>query len=178
MTSLNIEGDLMGEAALSLKGQLDPFSEKANFDFNVEVQRFSVKHLETVFKVYTPFDIEAGGIDGAMEVAAKDNVLNGYAKAGVYDLSVFSWREDIEKDDDGLFTAIFEGSIDILSELLENDESELVAARIPIDGTLNNTDISTFQAVVSVLKNAFLEAFKMEVDDVISFETVESTSDE
>ncbi|MFP3424311.1 DUF748 domain-containing protein [Pseudoalteromonas sp. SIMBA_162] len=178
VTSLNVEGDLMGEAALSLKGQLDPFSEKANFDFNVEVQRFSVKHLETVFKVYTPFDIEAGGIDGAMELAAKDNVLNGYAKAGVYDLSVFSWREDIEKDDDGLFTAIFEGSIDILSELLENDESELVAARIPIDGTLNNTDISTFQAVVSVLKNAFLEAFKMEVDDVISFETVESTSDE
>ncbi|BBW93770.1 DUF748 domain-containing protein [Pseudoalteromonas sp. PS1M3] len=178
VTSLNIEGDLMGEAALSLKGQLDPFSEKANFDFNVEVQRFSVKHLETVFKVYTPFDIEAGGIDGAMEVAAKDNVLNGYAKAGVYDLSVFSWREDIEKDDDGLFTAIFEGSIDILSELLENDESELVAARIPIDGTLYNTDISTFQAVVSVLKNAFLEAFKMEVDDVISFETVESISNE
>jgi len=178
VTSLNVEGDLMGEAALSLTGKLDPFSEKANFDFNVEVQRFSVKHLETVFKVYTPFDIEAGGIDGAMELAAKNNVLNGYAKAGVYNLSVFSWREDIEKDDDGLLTAIFEGSIDAVSALLENADSELVAARIPIDGTLNNTDISTFQAVVSVLKNAFLDAFKMEVDDVISFETIENTSDE
>ena len=174
VTSLNVEGALMGEAALSLNGKLDPFSEQANFDFNVEVQRFSVKNLETVFKVYTPFDIEAGGIDGAMELAANNNNLNGYVKAGVHNLSVFSWREDIEKDDDGLFTAIFEGSIDLLSSLLENDDSKLVAARIPIEGQLDNADVSTFQAVVSVLKNAFFDAFKMKVDNVISFEDTDN----
>lgn len=178
VTSLNVEGDLMGEAALILNGKLDPFSDEANFDFNVEVQRFSVKNLETVFKVYTPFDIEAGGIDGAMELAANNNNLNGYVKAGVHDLSVFSWREDIEKDDDGLFTAIFEGSIDLLSSLLENDESKLVAARVPIDGQLDNADVSTFEAVVSVLKNAFFEAFKMKVDNVISFEDTQAQQDE
>ena len=77
VTSLKVEGQLMGEAKLSLNGKLDPFSDEANFDFNVEVQRFSVKNLETVFKVYTPFDIEAGGIDGAMELAANNNNLNG-----------------------------------------------------------------------------------------------------
>ncbi|MEL0646290.1 DUF748 domain-containing protein [Pseudoalteromonas agarivorans] len=170
VTSLNVRGKLMGEAALSLNGKLDPFSKKANFDFNAEVQRFSVKNLETVFQVYTPFDIEAGGIDGAMELAASNNKLEGYVKAGVQNLSVFSWREDIEKDDDGLFTAIFEGSIDLLSSILENDDSKLVAARVPIEGELDNTDISTFQAVVSVLKNAFFDAFNMQVDNVITFE--------
>jgi len=166
VTSLKIEGQLMGEAKLSLNGKLDPFSDEANFDFNVEVQRFSVKNLETVFKVYTPFDIEAGGIDGAMELAANNNNLNGYVKAGVHDLSVFSWREDIEKDDDGLFTAIFEGSIDLLS------------SRVPIDGQLDNADVSTFEAVVSVLKNAFFEAFKMKVDNVISFESTQEQQGE
>jgi len=174
VTSLNVEGALMGEAALKLDGKLDPFSKHANFDFNAEVQRFSVKNLDTVFKVYTPFDIEAGGIDGAMELVAKDNNLNGYVKAGVQNLSVFSWREDIEKDDDGIFTAIFEGSVDLLGSILENDESKLVAARIPIEGQLDNTDVSTFQAVISVLKNAFFDAFKMKVDNVISFEDPKS----
>lgn len=124
--------------------------------------------------MYTPFDIEAGGIDGAMELVAKDNNLNGYVKAGVQNLSVFSWREDIEKDDDGIFTAIFEGSVDLLGSILENDESKLVAARIPIEGQLDNTDVSTFQAVISVLKNAFFDAFKMKVDNVISFEDPKS----
>ena len=176
VTSVEVKGDLMGEAALSLAGKLDPFSKQANFDFNVEVQRFSVKQIQTVFNVYTPFDIEAGGIDGAVELAAKSNEVTGYAKAGVYDLSIFSWREDVEKDDDGLFTIIFEGGADILSSILENDESQLVAARIPIEGTLNNTDISTFQAVVSVLRNAFFEATKMKVDDVISYESVATSS--
>ncbi|WP_269517956.1 DUF748 domain-containing protein [Alteromonas sp. BMJM2] len=176
VTSVEAEGDLMGEAVLSIEGKLDPFSEQANFDFNLEVQRFSVKQIQTVFNVYTPFDIEAGGIDGAMELASKNNELSGYAKAGVYDLSIFSWREDVEKDDDGLFTIIFEGGADILSSILENDESQLVAARIPIEGTLNNTDISTFQAVVSVLKNAFFEATKMKVDDVISYESIATRS--
>lgn len=170
VTTLNVEGALMGEAALRLNGKLDPFSKHANFDFNAEVQRFSVKNLDTVFKVYTPFDIEAGGIDGAMELVAKDNNLNGYVKAGVQNLSVFSWREDIEKDDDGIFTAIFEGSVDLLGSILENDESKLVAARIPIEGQLDNTDVSTFQAVISVLKNAFFDAFSMKVDNVVSFE--------
>lgn len=170
VTSLNIEGKLMGEAMLKLSGKLNPFSKQANFDLNAEVQRFSVKNLDTVFKVYTPFDIEAGGIDGAMELVAKNNNLTGYVKAGVQNLRVFSWREDIEKDDDGIFTVIFEGSVDLLSSILENDESKLVAARIPIEGQLNNTDVSTFQAVVSVLKNAFFDAFNMKIDDVISFE--------
>jgi len=109
-----------------------------------------------------------------MELVAKDNNLNGYVKAGVQNLSVFSWREDIEKDDDGIFTAIFEGSVDLLGSILENDESKLVAARIPIEGQLDNTDVSTFQAVISVLKNAFFDAFKMKVDNVISFEDPKS----
>ncbi|MBH0055938.1 DUF748 domain-containing protein [Pseudoalteromonas sp. SWXJZ94C] len=180
VTTLNVEGALMGEAALKLNGKLDPFSKQANFDLNAEVQRFSVKNLDTVFKVYTPFDIEAGGIDGAMELVAKNNNLNGYVKAGVQNLSVFSWREDIEKDDDGVFTAIFEGSVDLLSTILENDESKLVAARIPINGQLDNADVSTIEAVTSVLKNAFFDAFKMKVDNVISFEDMnnESTNDE
>lgn len=176
VTSVDVTGDLMGEATLTLVGKLDPFSEQANFDFNMEVQRFSVKQIQTVFNVYTPFDIEAGGIDGAMELAAKSNEVNGYAKAGVYDLSIFSWREDVEKDDDGLFTIIFEGGADLLSAILENDESQLVAARIPIEGTLDNTDISTFQAVVSVLKNAFFDATKMQVDDIVSYESVATSS--
>ncbi|MDQ2042662.1 DUF748 domain-containing protein [Pseudoalteromonas sp. 20-92] len=176
VTTLNVEGALMGEAALRLNGKLDPFSKHANFDFNAEVQRFSVENLDTVFKVYTPFDIEAGGIDGAMELVAKDNNLNGYVKAGVQNLSVFSWREDIEKDDDGIFTAIFEGSVDLLGSILENDESKLVAARIPIEGQLDNTDVSTFQAVISVLKNAFFDAFKMKVDNIISFEDTDNKS--
>ncbi|MEI8670337.1 DUF748 domain-containing protein [Pseudoalteromonas sp. B131b] len=176
VTTLNVEGALMGEAALRLNGKLDPFSKHANFDFNAEVQRFSVKNLDTVFKVYTPFDIEAGGIDGAMELVAKDNNLNGYVKAGVQNLRVFSWREDIEKDDDGIFTAIFEGSVDLLGSILENDESKLVAARIPIEGQLDNTDVSTFQAVISVLKNAFFDAFKMKVDNIISFEDTDNKS--
>jgi hypothetical protein len=176
VTSVDVKGDLMGEATLSVVGKLDPFSEQANFDFNLEVQRFSVKQIQTVFNVYTPFDIEAGGIDGAMELAAKSNKVTGYAKAGVYNLSIFSWRDDIEKDGDGLFTLIFEGGADILSAILENDESQLVATRIPIEGTLDNTDISTFQAVISVLKNAFFDATKMQVDDIVSYESVETSS--
>jgi len=123
------------------------------------------------------FGVVVGGIDGAMELVAKDNNLNGYVKAGVQNLRVFSWREDIEKDDDGIFTAIFEGSVDLLGSILENDESKLVAARIPIEGQLDNADVSTFQAVTSVLKNAFFDAFKMKVDNVISFEDTDNKPD-
>ncbi|MBB1446518.1 hypothetical protein H5156_04935, partial [Pseudoalteromonas sp. SG41-6] len=143
---------------------------KDNEDGKEEGKRVAVKNEETGIKVYRTFDIAAGGRDGAMERVEKNNNLTGYVKAGVQNLRVFSWREDIEKDDDGVFTAIFEGSVDLLSSILENDESKLVAARIPIEGQLNNADVSTFQAIVSVFKNAFFDAFNMKIDDVISFE--------
>ena len=167
----------MGDAKINFDGKLDPFSKKANFDINLELERFSVKSIESIIDFYTPFDFEAGSIDGAMELAAHDNQLEGYVKAGIYDLEIFSWREDIQKDDDGLFTLIFEGTSDLVSSFLENDDSELIAARVPISGKLDNTDISTFEAVISVLQNAFFDAFKMKVDNVISFESTKDNQD-
>lgn len=163
-------GKLMGESSLSLKGQLNPSSKKANFDFNAEMQRFSMSHIDSAIKFYTPFDIEAGSLDGAMELVCKNGKIDGYLKAGIYDLNVFSWREDIEQDNDGPLTFIFENTMELFGNILENHNSDLVAARVPISGTLDNAEISTLATLISVIKNAFIEAFEMKVDNIISFE--------
>ncbi|WAJ72407.1 DUF748 domain-containing protein [Catenovulum adriaticum] len=163
-------GKLMGESSLKLKGQLDTLTKKANFDFNAEMQRFPIQHIDSAIKFYTPFDIEAGAIDGAMELVCKDGQIDGYLKAGIYDLNVFSWREDIEQDDDGPLTFIFENTMELFGNILENNDSDLVAARIPISGTLDNAEVSTLATLISLIKNAFVEAFEMKVDNIISFE--------
>ena len=177
VTEFNLKAAIMGKAQAKLDGKLDPFSEKANFDINLELQKFSVNSIDTLLQVYTPFDVEAGRIDGAIELACNDNKLDGYVKAGVYDLSIFSWRADVEKDGDSFFTLLFEGTADLISQFLENDQSDLLAARIPISGKLDNTEISTFSAVMSVMQNAFFDAFEMKVDNIISFEDTNEQED-
>lgn len=179
VSQFSFTGKLMGESSLKLAGQLDTLSKKANFDFNAQMQRFSIKHIDSAIKFYTPFDIEAGAIDGAMELVCKDGLIDGYLKAGIYNLNVFSWRQDIEKDNDGPLTLIFENTMELFGNILENNESDLVAARIPISGTLDDAQISTLTALISIIKNAFVEAFEMKVENVISFEKneIEETQD-
>lgn len=136
------------------------------------MQRLSVKDIEGLIAFYAPFDLEAGHIDGAVELAAKDGELTGYVKAGVHQLSVFSWRKDVVEDGDNPLQILFEAASDLVAEVLENDKSKLVATRVPIQGTIDNTETSVFSAVVAVLQNAFLQTFDMEIEDIVSFEQV------
>ncbi|MCU4677249.1 DUF748 domain-containing protein [Catenovulum sp. 2E275] len=176
VSKFSLTGKLMGESKLSLYGALNPFSEQPNFDFNAEIQRFDIAHLDSAIKFYTPFDIELGSVDGAMELVCHNGKLKGYLTAGIYDLNVFSWEGDIEEDNDGPATLIFENIVELFGNILENSKSDLVAAKIPISGTVDNTKISTLQAVISILHNAFIKAFEMKIEDIISYDTQAKSS--
>lgn len=166
---------LMGRSEIIFRGAIDPFRVKPSFDINIEMQKLPVKEIDTLLEFYAPFDLEAGVIDGALELVANQGKLNGYIKAGIYDLSVFSWHQDVLEDKDNPFQLVFEALTDLVSEVLENDKSELVATRIPISGTLDNTNMSTVAAIVATLRNAFIRAFEMNIEDSVEFKNTQNT---
>ena len=52
---------------------------------------------------------------------------------------------------------LYEGIVGGLTEALENRHDD-VAAKVDISGRFDNPDVSTWQAVVSVIRNAFVRA--------------------
>lgn len=170
VSQMSIQAKVAGVCLLSVSGSYDPYAAKPTFDFDVEMQRLPVKQIDHLIRFYTPFDFEAGEVDFAMELAAKQGQVQGYVELGVYHLEVFDWQEDVVKDGDNPFEWLFEGLVGGLSEILENDKKDLLATRIPLEGQIDDIDTPLLPAIVAILKNGFVKAFDLKVDKIISFD--------
>lgn len=176
--SIELTGKLMGQSNINVQAKFDPFATRPNFDVNLSVEKFSISYLDNVIKFYSPFDVEGGIVDGAMELASVNGVVAGYVKLGVYQLDVFTWKNDVMQDGDNPFIVLAENITELLGNILENDKNKTVATHVPIKGTLEHTQISTFAALLSMIENAFVEAIDLNLEQIVSYQTLKKENKE
>ena len=162
--SVNMTGDIQNQAKLTLTGTFDPNTIKPNFDLNLEMAKLPVSYVDALMKFYAPFDFEAGEIDMASEIKSQQGNVTGYVKVGIYHLDIFSWHEDVVEDDTNPIDLGIEMLGGMLATLFENDNKELVATRVPIEGNIDSPDISNWEAFVGILRNAFIQAYSLKVE--------------
>jgi hypothetical protein len=168
IAQFDLTGSIMGKASTKLYGSLDPDSKKPTFDINLQMEKLNIVQLDTVVDTYTPVDIEDGTVDVALEIKATNGAVKGYLKAGVYEPNIFSWKEDIERDDDGILTGIFEGLSDLIVNIFESGNRDLVAINLAIEGELDDPNVSTLDAIVSLFYNAFIQEYDIKLEDSVS----------
>lgn len=160
------------KGTLTLKGELDASTHKPTFDVDIQADNVALKNFENVLDTYAPFDLEAGTLTLAAELAADNGQLKGYIKPIIHNVEVFSWKEDIQQDGDGPI----EGGIEILSafalELFENQSEDQVATRIPLEGNLASPDTSILSSLGAVIQNAFGKAFSGDVENSVNLESL------
>ena len=167
IAKVNMTGDIQNHTKLAVNASFDPNTVKPTFDINLEMSKLPVSYVDAIIKFYAPFDFEAGQIDMASELKAVDGKLDGYVKAGIYQLEVFSWHEDVVEDGDNPVLLLIDLLGSALASLFENDNKDLVATRIPIKGSLDDPSISVLDALSGILKNAFIEAYNLKVEDSV-----------
>lgn len=168
VTNLVLDAEIAGVCPLAVSGSYDPYASKPTFNVDVEMQRLPVKHIDHLISFYSPFDLEAGQIDFAMEFASKQGDVSGYVKAGVYDLSVFDWQEDVVKDGDNPFQWLFEAATGGIAELFEGGKKDLIATRVPLEGKIDDIQTPLWPAIGAIIKNAFIKSLDIKVDKVVS----------
>jgi hypothetical protein len=175
-TSVDIRGTVGATAPVTIRGRFNPTSDKPSFDFNLKMAQLPTAATDNIVKIYAPFDIEAGALELAAELACDKGQVSGYVKAGIHQLEVFSWKEDVVADvlhgDDNPLQLFVEGISALLATLLENRSSELLATRIPISGELNAVDTSWLDALSGLAHNAFVRAYNMDVEDIVDIKSV------
>ncbi|WP_438865448.1 DUF748 domain-containing protein [Neptunicella sp.] len=169
MAQAEFTGKVLGKAGLRFSASFDPRIKQPTFDVDIAMSKLSAQHLDQLLDFYAPFDIEAGQVDISAELVAQQGQVDGYVKAGIYDLDIFSWHEDVIKDKDNPFALLIEMTSGLVAGLLENQRHDLVATRIPISGTLDDPDIPLTTAIAGLFHNAFIQAYKMDVEDLITF---------
>ncbi|WP_416307854.1 DUF748 domain-containing protein [Neptunicella sp. SCSIO 80796] len=169
IATADLTGQVLDKAELKLTASFDPNKKLPTFDANLEMSRLGAQYLDQLVDFYAPFDIEAGQVDLAAELVAEEGQVDGYIKAGIYDLDIFSWDKDVGEDQDNPLRLLIEMASGFLAGLLENQKHNLVATRVPIKGQIKDPDIPVIEAIAGLLHNAFIEAYKMEIENLISF---------
>jgi hypothetical protein len=152
-----------------LNGTIDPFAKRPAFDLNLTVKNVRLPEVNPWLRQYIKADAEAGEFELYTELAAKDGRFTGYAKPIMRDVDIYSSKEE----EDNPLRRLWEGIVDFAAEIVEDEGTDQVAARIPFSGTVENPDAGIFETVVSVLHNAFVSAFARSLEDSISLRDVE-----
>ena len=152
-----------------LNGTINPFAGQAEFDLNLTVKNVRLPEVNPWLRQYIKADAEAGEFELYTELAAKDGRFTGYAKPIMRDVNIYSSQEE----EDNPLRRLWEGIVDFAAEIVEDEGSDQIAARIPFSGSVKNPDAGIFETIVSVLHNAFVSAFARSLEDSISLRDVE-----
>ena len=166
-----LEGTVLGEAPATVKGSVDPLAKQPTFDVNLEVKKVALPKVNPWLREYIKADAESGDFELYMEIAAADGKFKGYAKPILQNVNITSAAEKEENP----LRKLWEGIVEFAANVLENDEEEQVAARIPFTGTIEDPDANVWSTIGSVLRNAFVSAFARSLEGSISLRDVKKT---
>jgi Domain of Unknown Function (DUF748) len=159
---------VLGNGSVRLSGSVDPLARQPTFDVNLEVKNVQLPSVNPWLRQFIKADAESGDFEIFIELAAADGKFKGYAKPMMRNVSIYS-SEEPERNP---LKRLWEGIVDFAAEVLENDETGQVAARVPFSGTISNPDAGVFETIVSVLRNAFVSAFARSLEGSISLRDV------
>jgi len=162
------DAQVLDGGAARVNGSVDPLAEKPAFDVNLQLRNVKLPQVNPWLRQYIKADAEAGDFELYLELAAADGKFKGYAKPILENVDIYS----SEEPEDNFLKRIWEGLVDFAANVLENEEKDQVAARIPFTGTIENPKTSILETIVSVLHNAFVSAFARSLEGSISVRSV------
>jgi len=169
-----INADVLDGAPAVVVGSVDAFAAKPTFDVNLEVKKVQLPQVNPWLREFIKADAEAGDFELYMEIAAADGKFKGYAKPILQNVDMYRSGEE----EQSALKRVWEGFLDFAAEVLENDQADQVAARIPFTGTIENPETSLFATISSVLRNAFISAFARSLEGSINLRDVKKNLNE
>lgn len=160
------------EGTLKITMKLNPLADKATFDLNAELKNTNLVLLNDFLKAYGHFDVHKGSLGLYTEMAASKGKFIGYVKPIIKDLDV-TGPEDSK---DSFFNKAWETLVGAAGLIFRNQKEKQVATKIPMEGTFENPDTKTFDAVLEVLKNAFIQALIPSIDNQIDINSTSAVS--
>jgi hypothetical protein len=160
VATIKVDGILMRSGQLSLDGNIDPFKTQPTFSIKVKLEKLHIKELNDFLKAYVNIDAEKGNLSLYAEVDAKKGGFKGYLKPLIEGLDILKWN----KEDERPISKLWEGLVGAVAEVFNNQSKDRLATRIPLEGRFEQPDIHAWDAIVYVLRNAFIQALRHGLD--------------
>jgi hypothetical protein len=163
----------MHSGRLKLHGTYDPYAKQPTFEVDATLNQLNIKQLNSFLKAYASVDAERGKLSVDTELAASKGRFRGYVKPFIDDLQVLDW----DRESEGFFTRVWEGIVEVAAELLEDQDKDRVATRIPFRGTIDEPEADVWSTIGGILKNAFLESLRRGLEDKVGVGATSASKD-
>jgi len=152
----------IGQGKTKLDGRINLIKQIPDMDVSLSIENIDVTALNSLTQHYANVDFSSGQLDVFSEVAIADGYLKGYLKPLLIDAKLID-------QGDGFFKQLWEGIVGFFKFIFKNQSTDKVATKIPFEGDLNNVDAGVWETFVNILRNAWVKAFRENVDDDIEF---------
>ena len=173
LATFDLNGGTTGGGSLQLTGRADPWALAPTFDIQAEIKGLHLVGLNESSKHLNGLTFRKGVFSANTEVHAADGALVGYVKPLFIDLDVATYGTD---QDNIAKTLFWKAAIVVAENLLPNDDTDALAARIPIEGRFDQIETDTWTIIGSVLGNAFLSAILPGFEGMTRFTTTPETT--
>ncbi len=153
----NFTGLLFENAKATMRGKLDPLGDFRDFVINLKITDIELQRINDLTEAYGYFNFKSGTGDFIMELEAKEGQMSGYAKPILNNVVIFDLKKDLEE---GVFSAAWQAVVGALGQVFRNQPKDRIASQIEISGSLDQKNISVWQTFISILRNAFVEAYE------------------
>src|SRR5438094_580629 len=150
-----LKGAFMGSGTATAEATFKAEKSGPAFDIGVRVEEVDVTTLNELFRAYGRFDTSAGRFFLYSELAANDGVITGYVKPLFKDLKIYSKEQDQSKP---AVRKMYEHVVGGIAKRLKNRQGEEGATKAEVLGRIDNPRVSTVDAVVKLVQNAFFKA--------------------
>jgi hypothetical protein len=156
------------EGHLFFNMKLNPLADQPTYVLDAELRNTNLVKMNDFLMAYGKFDVHKGTFSVYTEMAAEKGKFKGYVKPFIKDLEVVG-PEDRNKS---FLMQVWEHIVGAAAGILKNKKTKEVATKVPIEGNYNNPDISSLDAVVEILRNAFIQALVPALDNEITLNSI------
>ncbi len=152
---VHIESRVFRDGDLKINGEMNILSKIPSYDFKASIENVPLVNVNYFARKFAYIDFEGGNLNIYSEVKTTKTKIEGYIKPLLKSVDVFELEEE-----KGFINTIWQGIAAAILSIVENDNKDQVATVIPFEGKRDNPDAETFQSILNLLSNAFIEAYE------------------
>lgn len=168
LASVDVTANVLGSGRFKFNLRGDPLIDPPEFSSNVELTNVDVTKLNPFTRAYGKFDFERGSLSLFSEAVSKDGLVEGYVKPLLERYEIANFQKD--KEDDGFFNALWQSVIAGGAQVLKNQPNNRLGVQTPFSGRIDAPNVGVWDAVSSLLRNAFIQALRPAIDDALSLQ--------
>ena len=135
--------------------ELDPMAKVPTFGLRTNLSDVQLYKLNALLQAYAGFDVEIGMFNAQVEVKSEKGRFRGFVEPRITGLRI---KNRADEQHDSVLNRLWRQSVKAVSTLVENSKAEQIATRLPISGQFIRPEIGVWDAVTTLLANAYLQA--------------------